>query len=79
MFKLKIVVKMRKIIVKTVFKVIVLGLCASMILILSPLGFLCTLICRTLASAEDALKCQTHKLLRDINKKKREWKSRESD
>ena len=70
---------MMRIIVKTVFKAIMLGLCASMILILSPLGLLCVLICRTLASAEDALKCQTYKLLRDINKKKREWKQRESD
>lgn len=66
-------------IVKTVFKAIVLGLCASVILMLSPLAFLCGLICRTLASVEDALKCQTHKLLSDFNKKKREWKSRESD
>ena len=70
---------MRTIIVKTAFKAIVLGLCALMILILSPLGLLCVLICRTLVLADDALKSQTHKLLRDINKKKREWKSRESD
>ena len=70
---------MRTIIVKTVFKAIVLGLCASVILMLSPLAFLCGLIYRTLASAADALKCQTYKLLSDFNKKKREWKSRESD
>lgn len=70
---------MRVIIVKTVFKSIVLGLCASVILMLSPLAFLCGLICRTLASVEDALKHQTYKLLSDFNKKKREWKLRESD
>lgn len=70
---------MRTIIVKNVFKSIAFGLCALMILMLSPLALLCELICRTLASVEDALKHQTYKLLSDFNKKKREWKSRKSD